>query len=65
MRWDAQLEQSKAALADTYGLTTKRDEQSRRRHSRWDRWRSESAWQFIKGPTSTAKLSSLMDNPAR
>ncbi|WP_421282946.1 hypothetical protein [Aeromonas veronii] len=62
---DAQLEQSKATLADTYGISSK------------DEARSDSApintWiggdpdrlQFVKEAHSYGKLSSLMENPTR
>ena len=62
---DTQLEQSKAALADTYGLTTKTDEPKQEAPLKaWTRGDPERL-QFIKEANQHGKLSSLMDNPAR
>lgn len=62
---DAQLEQSKAALADTYGLTTKTDEPKQEAPLKAWTGGDPDRLQFIKEANQHGKLSSLMDNPAR
>ncbi|MFQ1985215.1 hypothetical protein ACK34N_07755 [Aeromonas veronii] len=62
---DAQLEQSKAALADTYGLTTKTDEPTQEAPLKAWTGGDPERLQFIKEANQHGKLSSLMDNPAR
>ncbi|MFQ2052022.1 hypothetical protein ACK335_03030 [Aeromonas veronii] len=62
---DAQLEQSKAALADTYGLTTKTDEPKQEAPLKEWTGGDPERLQFIKEANQHGKLSSLMDNPAR
>lgn len=62
---DAQLEQSKAALADTYGLTTKTDEPKQEAPLKVWTGGDPERLQFIKEANQHGKLSSLMDNPAR
>lgn len=62
---DAQLEQSKAALADTYGLTTKTDEPKQEAPLKAWTGGDPERLQFIKEANQHGKLSSLMDNPAR
>lgn len=62
---DAQLEQSKAALADTYGLTTKTDEP--KQEAPIKEWTSgdPERLQFVKEANQHGKLSGLLDNPTR
>lgn len=62
---DAQLEQSKAALADTYGLTTKTDEPKQEAPLKVWTGGDPERLQFIKEANQHGKLSSLIDNPAR
>ncbi|WP_139407379.1 hypothetical protein [Aeromonas veronii] len=62
---DTQLEQSKAALADTYGLTTKTDEPKQEAPLKAWTGGDPERLQFIKEANQHGKLSSLMDNPAR
>lgn len=62
---DTQLEQSKAALADTYGLTTKTDEPKHEAPLKTWTGGDPERLQFIKEANQHGKLSSLMDNPAR
>ena len=62
---DAQFEQSKAALADTYGLTTKTDEPKQEAPLKAWTGGDPERLQFIKEANQHGKLSSLMDNPAR
>lgn len=62
---DTQLEQSKAALADTYGLTTKTDEPKLEAPLKAWTGGDPERLQFIKEANQHGKLSSLMDNPAR
>lgn len=62
---DAQLEQSKAALADTYGLTTKTDEPKQEAPLKAWTGGDPERLQFIKEANQHGKLSGLMDNPAR
>ncbi|MFM5744378.1 hypothetical protein ACET6W_16985 [Aeromonas veronii] len=62
---DAQLEQSKAALADTYGLTTKTDEP--RQEAPLKAWTGGDPERllFIKEMSHRGKLSAIMDDPAK
>lgn len=62
---DAQLEQSKAALADTYGMTNKAD--APRQGAPIKEWTSgdPERLQFVKEANQHGKLSSLLDNPTR
>ena len=62
---DTQLEQSKANLADTYGLTTKTE--APKQDAPLKAWTGgdPERLQFIKEANLHGKLSSLMDNPAR
>jgi len=62
---DTQLEQSKAVLADTYGLTTKTDEPKQEAPLKAWTGGDPERLQFIKEANQHGKLSSLMDNPAR
>lgn len=62
---DAQLEQSKAALADTYGLTAKAGEPKQEASLKaWTDGDPERL-QFVKEANQHGKLSSLMENPTR
>lgn len=62
---DAQLEQSKAALADTFGMTSKAEEQ--KVGAPIKEWTGGDAerLQFVKEANQHGKLSSLLDSPAR
>ncbi|MNI26417.1 hypothetical protein D3C73_801150 [compost metagenome] len=62
---DAQLEQSKAALADTFGMTSKAEEQ--KAGAPIKEWTGGDAerLQFVKEANQHGKLSSLLDSPAR
>ncbi|HFT7660992.1 TPA: hypothetical protein ACGR4R_001391 [Aeromonas veronii] len=62
---DDQLEQSKAALADTYGLTTKTDEPKQEAPLKAWTGGDPERLQFIKEANQHGKLSDLMDNPVR
>ena len=62
---DAQLEQSKAALADTYGLTTKPDEPKQEAPLKAWTGGDPERLQFIKEANQHGKLSSLLDSPAK
>ncbi|OEC40465.1 hypothetical protein [Aeromonas sp. DNP9] len=62
---DAQFEQSKAAMADTYGMTTKTDEPKQEAPLKAWTGGDPERLQFIKEANQHGKLSSLMDNPAR
>ncbi|WP_279501702.1 hypothetical protein [Aeromonas veronii] len=62
---NAQLEQSKAALADTYGLTTKTDEPKQTAPLKEWAGGDPDRLQFIKEANQHGKLGGLMDNPAR
>ena len=62
---DAQLEQSKAALADTYGLTTKTDEPKQEAPLKAWTGGDPKRLQFIKEANQHGKLSSLLDSPAK
>ncbi|MFM5840651.1 hypothetical protein ACET68_19500 [Aeromonas rivipollensis] len=62
---DAQLEQSKAALADTFGMTSKAEEQKAGAPIKeWTGGDSERL-QFVKEANQHGKLGSLLDNPTR
>lgn len=62
---DAQLEQSKAALADTYGLTTKTDEPKQAEPLKeWSGGDPERLL-FIKEMSHRGKLSAIMDDQAK
>lgn len=62
---DAQFEQSKAALADTYGMTSKAD--SPRQEAPIKEWTGgdPERLQFVKEANQHGKLSGLLDNPTR
>ncbi|HAT2381704.1 TPA: hypothetical protein I8455_000970 [Aeromonas hydrophila] len=62
---DAQLEQSKAALADTYGLTSKTDEP--KQETPIKAWTGGDPYrlQFIKEANQHGKLNVLLENPTR
>lgn len=62
---DAQLEQSKAALADTYGMTSKAD--APRQEAPIKEWTGgdPERLQFVKEANQHGKLSGLLDNPTR
>lgn len=62
---DAQLEQSKAALADTYGLTTKTDEPKQEAPLKAWTGGDPERLQFVKEANQHGKLSGLLDNPTR
>ena len=62
---DAQLEQSKAALADTYGMTSKRDEPVANAPIKEWAGGDPDRLQFIKEANQHGKLGSLLDNPTR
>ncbi|WP_421233869.1 hypothetical protein [Aeromonas jandaei] len=62
---DTQLEQSKAALAETYGMTGKTDEPKQTAPLKEWAGGDPGRLQFIKEANQHGKLSSLMDNPAR
>lgn len=62
---DAQLEQSKAALADTYGLTTKTDEPKQEAPLKAWTGGDPERLQFVKEANQHGKLSSLLDSPAK
>lgn len=62
---DAQLEQSKAALADTYGLASKMEEPKQETPIKaWTSGDSERL-QFIKEANQHGKLNVLLENPTR
>ncbi|MFB2891113.1 hypothetical protein [Aeromonas veronii] len=62
---DAQLEQSKAALADTYGLTTKTDEPKQEAPLKAWTGGDPERLLFIKEMSHRGKLSAIMDDPAK
>ncbi|WP_429151427.1 hypothetical protein [Aeromonas hydrophila] len=62
---DAQLEQSKAALADTYGLTSKTDEPKQETPIKAWTGGDPERLQFIKEANQHGKLNGLLDNPTR
>ncbi|MFB2903788.1 hypothetical protein ACE1BH_02330 [Aeromonas jandaei] len=62
---DTQLEQSKAALAETYGMTGKTDEPKQAAPLKEWVGGDPDRLQFIKEANQHGKLGGLMDNPAR
>ncbi|XKL79220.1 hypothetical protein HC169_08835 [Aeromonas media] len=62
---DAQLEQSKAALADTFGMTSKAEEQKAGAPIKEWTGGDPERLQFVKEASQHGKLSSLLDSPAR
>ncbi|MDD9228989.1 hypothetical protein PVL97_04895 [Aeromonas hydrophila] len=62
---DAQLEQSKAALADTYGLTSKTDEPKQEAPIKAWTGGDPERLQFIKEANQHGKLNGLLENPTR
>ena len=62
---DAQLEQSKAALADTYGMTSKTDEPKQEAPIKAWTGGDPERLQFIKEANQHGKLNGLLDNPTR
>ncbi|HHO2159604.1 TPA: hypothetical protein ACRTNB_001807 [Aeromonas hydrophila] len=62
---DTQLEQSKAALAETYGVTGKTDEQKQAAPLKEWAGGDPDRLQFIKEANQHGKLGGLMDNPDR
>ncbi|WP_429059033.1 hypothetical protein [Aeromonas jandaei] len=62
---DTQLEQSKAALAETYGMTGKTDEPKQAAPLKEWAGGDPDRLQFIKEANQHGKLGGLMDNPAR
>ncbi|WP_235656992.1 hypothetical protein [Aeromonas veronii] len=62
---DDQLEQSKAALADTYGLTTKTDEPKQEAPLKAWTGGDPERLLFIKEMSHRGKLSEIMDDPAK
>ncbi|MCJ7930339.1 hypothetical protein [Aeromonas sp. LsrichE-8G] len=62
---DAQLEKSKEALADTYGLTTKTDEPKQEAPLKAWTGGDPERLQFVKEANQHGKLSSLLDSPAK
>jgi hypothetical protein len=62
---DTQLEQSKAVLADTYGLTTKTDEPKQEAPLKAWTGGDPERLQFVKEANQHGKLSGLLDNPTR
>jgi hypothetical protein len=62
---DAQLESSKAAAADTYGITSKREEPTASAPIKEWTGSDPDRLQFIKEANQHGKLGSLLDNPTR
>lgn len=62
---DTQLEQSKAALAETYGMTGRADEPKQAAPLKEWAGGDPDRLQFIKEASQHGKLGGLMDNPAR
>ncbi len=62
---DAQLEQSKAALADTFSMTSKAEEQKAGAPIKEWTGGDPERLQFVKEANQHGKLSSLLDNPTR
>ncbi|MFQ2735087.1 hypothetical protein ACK3Y0_09160 [Aeromonas caviae] len=62
---DAQLEQSKAALADTFGMTSKAEEKEAGAPIKEWTGGDPERLQFVKEANQHGKLSSLLDSPAR
>lgn len=62
---DAQLEQSKAALADTFGMTSKAEEKEAGAPIKEWTGGDPERLQFVKEANQHGKLSSLLDSPAK
>ncbi|WP_323943659.1 hypothetical protein [Aeromonas caviae] len=62
---DAQLEQSKAALADTFGMTSKTEEKEAGAPIKEWTGGDPERLQFVKEASQHGKLSSLLDSPAK
>ncbi|MFG0873984.1 hypothetical protein ACF8QD_09900 [Aeromonas media] len=62
---DAQLEQSKAALADTFGMTSKAEEKEAGTPIKEWTGGDPERLQFVKEANQHGKLGSLLDNPTR
>ncbi|TNJ03888.1 hypothetical protein CF117_09835 [Aeromonas veronii] len=62
---DAQLEQSKAALTETYGMTSKTDEPKQEAPLKAWAGGDPDRLQFVKEANQHGKLNSLLENPAR
>ena len=62
---DAQLEQSKAALADTYGMTSKRENLTASAPIKEWTGGDPERLQFVKEANQHGKLNGLMENPTR
>lgn len=62
---DAQLEQSKAALADTFGMTSKAEEKEAGTPIKEWTGGDPERLQFVKEANQQGKLSSLLDSPAK
>ncbi|MFM4677091.1 hypothetical protein ACEUD4_01695 [Aeromonas media] len=62
---DAQLEQSKAALADTFGMTSKAEEKEAGTPIKEWTGGDPERLQFVKEANQHGKLSGLLDNPTR
>ncbi|WP_429217001.1 hypothetical protein [Aeromonas veronii] len=62
---DAQLEQSKAALADTYGMTSKREDVTVSAPIKEWTGGDPDRQQFVKEANQHGKLNSLLESPAR
>ncbi|EKB22363.1 hypothetical protein HMPREF1170_02625 [Aeromonas veronii AMC35] len=62
---DAQLEQSKAALTETYGMTSKTDEPKQEAPLKAWTGGDPDRLQFVKEANQHGKLNSLLENPAR
>lgn len=62
---DAQLEQSKAALADTFGMTSKAEEKEADTPIKEWTGGDPERLQFVKEANQHGKLSSLLDSPAK
>lgn len=62
---DAQLEQSKAALADTFGMTSKAEEKEAGAPIKEWTGGDPERLQFVKEANQHGKLGSLLDSPAR
>lgn len=62
---DAQLEQSKAALADTFGMTSKTEEKEAGAPIKEWTGGDPERLQFVKEANQHGKLSSLLDSPAK
>ncbi|EHA1065455.1 hypothetical protein I8Y05_000509 [Aeromonas hydrophila] len=62
---DAQLEQSKAALTETYGMTSKTDEPKQEAPLKAWTGGDPDRLQFVKEANQHGKLNNLLENPAR